>query len=329
MRMMLIAAGAALAACSAQAGPGPVTGAARDYLDSAIEALRENHVNRDKVDWRALESEARRRSDGAETSAETYPAIRWLIAQLGEKHTTFEPPLPLRDPNAPPKPRKARPQPEAKLADGRYGYLRATQFVGSREDGTGYAATLRDGISRLDAQGACGWIVDLRGNPGGNVWPMIDGLGALLGTPPFLVFDVPGQGRFEVMFRDGVAYQKGGLRPYSVDNYTPLRNPEAPVAVLIDGETASSAEALAVAFAGRANVRSFGQPTADYITVNNPLDLADGAVIYMTVGWNADRSGKRYESAIEPDERVDVAAAPTKAAAWLAAQPACRAAGPG
>jgi hypothetical protein len=79
----------------------------------------------------------------------------------------------------------------------------------------------------------------------------------------------------------------------------------------------------ATAFADRANVRRFGQASAGYVTVNMPVDLADGALIAMTVGWNVDRTGKRSEDAVQPDEAVDPKVASAKAAAWLATQPAC------
>lgn len=35
--------------------------------------------------------------------------------------------------------------------------------------------------SELDAPDLVGWIVDLRGNGGGNMWPMIAGVGPVLG----------------------------------------------------------------------------------------------------------------------------------------------------
>lgn len=55
-----------------------------------------------------------------------------------------------------------------------------------------------------------------------------------------------------------------------------------------------------------------------------PLDLPDGALIYMTVGWNRDRLGRRYDAALAPEEATPAAAAEARAARWLAAQPACR-----
>src|SRR5437899_12878929 len=48
-------------------------------------------------------------------------------------------------------------------------------------------------------------------------------------------------------------------------------------AVLTDESTASVGEAVAVAFIGRSNTRSFGQPTAGVPTGNVVYHLADGA----------------------------------------------------
>ena len=49
--------------------------------------------------------------------------------------------------------------------------------------GTGLPATdsLQLAIAALQDKGACAWLVDLRLNGGGNVWPMLAGIGPLLG----------------------------------------------------------------------------------------------------------------------------------------------------
>ena len=46
---------------------------------------------------------------------------------------------------------------------------------------TDYAKTLQDSIRARDRVGLIGWIVDLRGNSGGNMWPMLAGVGPVLG----------------------------------------------------------------------------------------------------------------------------------------------------
>lgn len=86
---------------------------------------------------------------------------------------------------------------------------------------------------------------------------MLDGVARLLGEGHVLTFDVPAQGHFRVLIKDGAAYQEGGAVPVAAAS-APLRNPAAPIALLTDDGTASSGEALAVAFAGRGGVRRFG-----------------------------------------------------------------------
>ncbi len=100
------------------------------------------------------------------------------------------------------------------------------------------------------------------------------------------------------------------------------------VAVLTGPRTASSGEAVTIAFRGRPRTRSFGLPTAGLSTSNQGYALPDGAMIFVTTAVEADRTGTRYGHAIAPDELVpaglpgdgnDLEVA--RAVAWLDAQP--------
>jgi C-terminal processing protease CtpA/Prc len=44
-----------------------------------------------------------------------------------------------------------------------------------------FAGDIQEQIRNQDHQGIAGWIVDLRGNTGGNMWPMLAGVGPILG----------------------------------------------------------------------------------------------------------------------------------------------------
>lgn len=83
-----------------------------------------------------------------------------------------------------------------------------------------------------------------------------------------------------------------------------LRDAVPPLAILIDGGTGSSGEALAVAFRGRPNTRSFGSPTAGFATVNRGSRLADGANMVVTTGYYTDRRGFQYPDRLQPDSLV-------------------------
>src|SRR5262245_64753385 len=70
----------------------PVTGAplgdeARRQLDSAIAITRRASYWRDTVSWPSVESDVRAFAVGAQTAADTYPAIRELLMRLGDHHS--------------------------------------------------------------------------------------------------------------------------------------------------------------------------------------------------------------------------------------------------
>ena len=77
-----------------------------------------------------------------------------------------------------------------------------------------------------------------------------------------------------------------------------------PVAVLTDSLTASSGEAITIAFRARPGARSFGQPTFGVSTANAAFGLSDGAAIFLTVATMADRSGALYGGELVPDSLV-------------------------
>ncbi|MDQ3856296.1 MAG: PDZ domain-containing protein, partial [Chloroflexota bacterium] len=67
-----------------------------------------------------------------------------------------------------------------RLAPG-VGYLELPDMSGTADQATAYAEATQRHIRALREHGAHGWIVDLRRNTGGNMWPMLAGVGPLVG----------------------------------------------------------------------------------------------------------------------------------------------------
>lgn len=97
--------------------------------------------------------------------------------------------------------------------------------------------------------------------------------------------------------------------------------------------TAGAAEAVVVAFLGRSETRSFGEPTWGTPTTSRFDTLADGAMLQLTEAFDADRTGVEHRSRIAPDEAMPVDWARLgspddpmiiAAGTWLRAQPGCR-----
>lgn len=320
-------------------------------INDAIAVVRPVAYRSRQVDWDALAEDMRHRAEGARDDIDMLQAWAALAHGLGDGHSFVQPTpeaiaawrerygdRPLM-PDAPPRPRPSSPFMKRAEVEAR------TLAVGSNHDaelitvpsvsGFGekaiaYASRLFGAVADAGPR-TCGYVLDLRGNTGGNVWPMLIGLSGLLGDGP--------QGRSEDadgLVEDYAALSEGsavvlaeqgrGLTMMTIDNWRLIPSLAAsPVALLLDDATASSGEGVAVAFAGRALTRTFGAPTYGVASSNEGYPLADGTNVVVTTAMMVDRNGRTYPYGFTPDQVVDGEDEdPVDAArAWLALQPAC------
>lgn len=90
------------------------------------------------------------------------------------------------------------------------------------------------------------------------------------------------------------------------------------MAVLTDHGTASSGEAVAIAFKRRLDTRFFGTATCGLSTANETITLDDGATLLLTVSVMADRARTPYGDVVVPDESSTAPVdADRLAIAWL------------
>lgn len=315
----------------------PVPAAVRAYLDSALTLMQTYSIRRDSIDWPSFRATALDDARGARMIADLYPVLKLAIERLGVRHTFFVTPVaagaPVHGLVAAPTSRKRGSSPTGEMAGQRVGYLWVPGFTGNDpQQETAFADTLQQAMARLDAHGVCGWMVDLRGNTGGNMWPMVAGLGPLLGTGTAGWFVYPGGTRKAWGYQDGTSQENGEPMAHISGTEYRLRDPNPPVAVLTGPSTASSGEAVAVGFRGRPHTRSFGAATDGLSTSNQSFSLPDGAMLIITTSTFADRAGHLYGGVIEPDVKVDGVSTRTQstddavaaaARTWLDAQPAC------
>jgi carboxyl-terminal processing protease len=320
-----------------------MSASARGYLTSALDIMQSYSYYRSKIDWPALRGAAFASAESAQaqTPAGTYPAIRAALAALGDHHSFLQPPV-----SASLTPSLALSLHPADSLDGeivgdKYGYIRVPTYApvngGSTTQAAAFADTLQALVRSTDAKSPCGWVIDLRHNLGGNMWPMLAGIGPIVGESDNLGAFVDASGAItRWYYTAGASGTTNGLTKQisaTVDRapYV-LRTAGPPVAVLTDGRTASSGEAITVSFRGRPTTRSFGAATTGVPTANSAHPLSDGAVIWLMVALDMDRTGRQYVDPIVPDEPIATTAAPATddnvvaaALAWLGSQSACKA----
>lgn len=165
------------------------------------------------------------------------------------------------------------------------------------------------------APDTCGWIVDLRQNMGGNMYPMFAAVAPLLPDGPAMTFlSRTGESQVVQIADGGAGFGDGPVTGTDVREKVTGQQ----IAVLYDDRTASSGEAVATVFRGLDGVRAFGTPTAGYSSANMVVRMPDGALLVITQAVYVDRDGVNLnEQPIPPDELTSAADAPAAAAAWL------------
>jgi C-terminal processing protease CtpA/Prc len=192
--------------------------------------------------------------------------------------------------------------PTGRRLDGDIGYLELPGLRTGPKAAT-YDDTAHELLDRIDDGTLRGCIVDLRRNTGGTVGPMLVGIGPLAGDGQLGAYASASSGAdWSYEAARGLATSTG-YELAKVAKPHPLRA-DLPVAVLTGPLTAGAGEAVVVAFAGRARTRRFGEGTRGLPTSNTQIPLADGALLVLTVTVHADRTGKRYDDVIPPDEKV-------------------------
>ncbi len=304
----------------------------KNYLNEALDIMKTNSLRRDEIDWPALRAEVLAQAASAIETADTYDALRLAVERLGDGHSRFLSP---EEAQVMLGGKGENQTPATSLLTENIGYLWLPGYLGSDEiEGNQHAQQIHDIIADIDKSEPCGWVVDLRQNGGGWMWPMLAGVGPLLTEGQVGRFvDRDGQvGHW--IYRGGQAGTRyEGFEDYIITTVSAPYQPtvsERPVAVLIGPNTGSSGEAIVVAFHGQSNTRFFGQPTAGVSTGNSSFYLSDGAVLVLTTSIMADRLGQPFGKAIEPDILIESETGNetdttlNEAIAWLQDLPQCQ-----
>ncbi|MBC7654188.1 MAG: S41 family peptidase, partial [Oligoflexus sp.] len=197
-------------------------------------------------------------------------------------------------------------KPKAKLLEKNIGYIYVPGFTSTNDSISKlFTDTIQNLIKNLDTrQKINGWVVDLRDNTGGNMFPMIAGLGSLIGEGTLGYFikkntDFNMNSRW--YYKNGIAGNGKNLSVTDIKEFYKIKNPKYKIAVLISNKTSSSGEMTAISFIGKKNVKLFGQHSGSYTTGNVSFKLSDGSALVLACSLVADRNQKKYLHGIEPD----------------------------
>ncbi len=272
------------------------------YVNAACDTIAQHAVYKDSVDINALREVAWKLAGTDNDPVDHHLAVEYLLQALGDHHSfllTREQYSAWEMESAP----DAITFPSYRIIEG-CGYVSVPGFFsGDSLTMLAFADSLQRALGKMNARGIKGWIVDLRQDDGGNMAPMVCGLGPLfdpgvLGT----LTDVRGTVQ-RWSYGDGV-YAWDGVPSLRIVEPVSLSR-KLPIAVLTSSRTGSSGECTTISFIGNGRTRSFGQATFGLITGNGEFELPDGARMFMASTIMGDRNGKLFHGPIAPDEPVE------------------------
>jgi carboxyl-terminal processing protease len=290
----------------------PCKQTAEALLDEALGFMEKNYYRKNAIQWDELKAAAKARLNASSSCEDAYGAIGWCFSRINEAHSFLMPPARAAQYNDDTSRLSHLP-----LLGDLVGEIRGEWI----QDSIGYltipwvsttdslvclriADSLQEIIARLDTRKIARWIIDLRQNTGGNCWPMLAGIGPLLGEGVCGYF-VSDHERIPISYHDGAAFQgKHILCRVSHDGYqTQCR--QKSIVVLTGHRTVSAGEIVALAFKGRQQVCLYGEPTAGLTTANATYSLSDHSMLVLTVCQEADCTGRICAGSIFPDKYIN------------------------
>lgn len=268
-----------------------------DYAEKALTTLEQKALYLGDVDWPALRASTLGAAARADDVAQVHAVLQDVVHRVGGVHSCLMTPgaqAPFRA--------AAQELPTARVAGeaGDVGVLVLPSCAGSRPASRAYVAAGARALRSLPAVRR--WVVDLRRNEGGSMWPMLAVAAPLLGGNGVLG-TFTSRGGEQAAWWLMLGWVGSGAFPQARSRGP--RRLAGPVAVLTSELTASSGEAVALSFRGLPHVRSYGTPTRGLSTANEVVPLKDGALLVITTATMADRHGVVADGPVPPDVLVE------------------------
>ncbi len=273
------------------------------FLDQVIKITENGSIVSDSINWTKTKQELYAIAAGAQTTKDCYGAINHLVSVLrkkGDNHSGFYPPefnheIETENMNGE--------QPIGKYFGQSIGYIEVPGIESvNLSICENFATDIQRLIEKIDTTYQINyWIVDLRKNTGGNMYPMIAGLGPILGNTTLGYFTSPKlKIEYTWEYNNGSS-MANGQKAITIKNPYILKHKPKKIIVLIGPNTASSGEMTTISFIGKENTILMGLPTAGYSTGNEGHKLSDGSVLNLCESYCKDRNKNMYLGSIKPD----------------------------
>lgn len=197
-------------------------------------------------------------------------------------------------------------QVHSEVLKNKYAYIRIpgnNDFAFKKVDSI--SSDIANHINTVNSSKIKGWIIDLRANTGGNMYPILLGLKGFLGNNTmiggFRNAKNENTGNWEI--KNNELYIDDNLLKSTFIINSPIPQ-DIPIVILSGYYTASAGEMTVIAFRGRNKTYVVGEPTANYTTAVIGFKINSFAGINLSTDYVVDRKSNIYKSYVTPDFEI-------------------------
>lgn len=269
----------------------------KTYLNKAIDFMEKNSIKRKSINWEEMRKNSIKEIKENNTRENAYLIIRKNLHLLGDHHSMFFTKEVLEKLY-----NNENPQPDVKYEkiNNQIAYLNIPSFLGNENKTIDFAQQIQEKIKILDSEKTEKWIIDLRNNSGGNMWPMYLGLAPIL-KEGISGYFLDSNGKYIQWNLKNNAVYEGKTKILELKNSYKIKANKTKIAVLISSKTGSSGEAIALMFKKFPNTSFFGEDSYGLTTGNSIYDMNDGAKLVLTTSIFTDRTKEEFREKIKPD----------------------------
>lgn len=287
-------------------------------VDSLYTFIKSNSILRNTVDWKPIDETFIKKIKNAQSLHDTMKCFVTVLESLNDVHsqiylnnkyyghfpsfedTTLAWLKPLND-----KANSLTNKIHTEILPHKIAYVRVPSFqVFDKLQINNYAQSLYDSICELASNKAKGFIIDLRLNGGGNIYPMLSGLSLLLGNNT-ISYETDIHGSISRVWEiKKENFIIGGYQTTEISAKRKIKSKiqTIPIVVLIGPVTKSSGSMTAISFKKRQNTIFIGEPSADgYTTSNGYFQFTPTLTLNFATNFVADRKMNIYKSTVNPD----------------------------
>ncbi len=285
-------------------------------LDKIIEHAENNSLYRKNVNWPSLKKEMYSLSKDADSVSQLKPALDLMLKKLNDTHGRFfHNNQYLSYYSGDKKEHRKNMNSEVYneiqsiqvyefktlVLDDSIGYVRIVGLP--MGDNQKMSNDIQNAVCKLVENGAKKWVIDLRFNGGGNMFPMVEGIASIIGD------GIVGGTKGVTDDESSIWQIKNGDFFYdeqnvAIENKCPISEVQK-IAVLTSVYTASSGEALAVILKNRPKTRFFGNKTMGMVTATDYTPIDSLTAMMISVSYYKDRKSNVYNEFVDVDEIIE------------------------